>query len=604
MKKEKLQPNAALLNIISPMNLDYQHTSMQIGENKAKGYGIIRYASDNPYGWLSKLTNLPNSIVSITYDPLDAEEMIGIMDSNISAAKKRIMDAKKTSEETRAEKAIRHSVKLLDEIDDKNESIGLMSTVVMPLSGEEAFEKAERKARSTAKKAACRLRCMTNMQKEVYQQISPAYVPSERIRDIVGRVTPLSTLLGGFPFSKSGLNDGEGYYLAKDDAGGIITMNPWKRYGDRTNSNMAFLGGSGVGKSTKMKDLLTDEYMMGSKIIVIDPEDEYKEQCSIFSGNWLNAAGGAKCRINPLQIQTIPKEEGDEYYRDEGNGMGALALYLKHLETFFSLYLPSMDDYLLSHLKMLLIDLYQSHGITFQTDVSTLRNEDYPVMEELVSLAKERAKAFEKAGSAGTNYYDKLYILLWDAATGADAFLFNGYTSIHTDSQYICISTSGLTDSSDRIKRTQYFNILTWAWNEISRNRQERVILVCDEAYLLVDPEIPQSLIFLRNAMKRARKYESAIWVITQNIVDFLGETVKTYGQELLDNPTYKVLMGADGANLEKLVELYRLTEQEITMLEAKRRGQAILMLGARRMKVKFDIPDYKFQYFGTAGGR
>lgn len=604
MKKEKKQQNSALLNVISPINLDFHHTGMQIGENKAKGYGIIRYASDNPYGWMSGLTNLPNSIVSITYDPLDTEEMIGIMDSNINAAKKRITDTNKASEETRAEKEIKHSKKLLDEMDDKNESIGLVSAVVLPLSGEESFEKAERKAKSTAQKAACRLRCMTNLQKEVYQQASPAYVPLERIRDIVGRVMPLSTLLGGFPFSKSGLNDGEGYYFAKDDAGGIITLNPWKRYGDRTNSNMAFLGGSGVGKSTKMKDLLTDEYMMGSKIIVIDPEDEYKEQCSIFSGNWLNAAGGAKCRINPLQIQTIPKEEADEYYKDEGHGMGALALYLKHLETFFSLYLPSMDDYLLSHLKMLLIDLYQSHGITFGTDVTGLKNEDYPMMEELVALAKQRAEEFTESGNAGINYYERLSVLLWDAAFGADSFLFNGYTSIQADNQYICISTSGLTDSSDRIKRTQYFNILTWAWNEISKDRKERVILVCDEAYLLVDPEIPQSLIFLRNAMKRARKYEAAIWVITQNIVDFLGETVKTYGQELLDNPTYKVLMGVDGANLEKLVELYHLTEQEIILLEAKRRAQAILMLGARRMKVKFDIPDYKFQYFGTAGGR
>lgn len=604
MKKENKQSNAALLNVISPITLDYQHTSLQLGENKARGYGVIRYAADNPYGWLSKLTNLPNSIVAIDYTPLDTEEMISVMDSNINAARKRMVDATKQSEETRAEKEIDHSRKLLERMDDRNEAIGLVSTVVVPLSGEESFDRVDRKAKATAKKASCRLRCMANMQQDVYKQVSPAYIPQERVRQVTGRVMPLSTLLGGFPFSKSGLNDGEGYYFGKDDTGGILTMNLWKRQGDRTNSNMAFLGVPGVGKSTKMKDLLTDEYMMGSKIIVIDPEDEYKEQCRILEGNWLNAAGGAGCKINPLQIQMIPQDEEDEYYRDEGYGMGALALYLKHLETFFALYLPGMDDYLLAHLKMLLIDLYKAHNITFETDITGLKNEDYPIIEELVQMAKERAEDFMDSRENGENYYGKLALLLWDAAFGADAFLFNGYTSLQPDSQYICISTSGLMDASDRIKRTQYFNILTWAWNEISRDRKERVILVCDEAYLLVDPEIPQSLIFLRNAMKRARKYEAAIWVITQNIVDFLGETVKTYGQELLDSPTYKILMGADGANLEKLVELYRLTEQEILMLEAKRRGQAILMLGSRRMKVKFDIPEYKFQYFGTAGGR
>ncbi|MBO5239621.1 MAG: DUF87 domain-containing protein [Lachnospiraceae bacterium] len=604
MKQKRMKENAALLNVISPISLEYGHNSMLIGENKAKGYGIIRYGTEPEYGWLSKVTNLPNSIVSITYEPLDTEDMINVLDSNINAAKKRAVDAKKASDETRAEKEIKNSRKMLDEMDDKNESVGLMSTVVVSLANEETFDKADRKARATAKKAGCRLRCLTNLQKETYKQVSPAYIPSEDIRQVTGRVTPLSTLIGGFPFAKSGLNDGEGYYFAKDDDGGIVTLNPWKRVGDRTNSNMAILGGSGTGKSTKMKDLLTDEYMMGSKIIVIDPEDEYKEQCKVFEGNWLNAAGGASCRINPLQIQTIPKEDDDEYYRDEGHGMGPLALYLKHLETFFSLYIPSLDDFLLAHLKMLLIELYNSKGINFQTDVTNLTEQDYPIVEELVQLAKIKADAFVASGNSGENYYEKIALLLWDAAFGADAFLFNGYTTIMPENQYICISTSGLNDASDRIKRTQYFNILTWAWNEISKNRNQRVILVCDEAYLLVDQQIPQSLIFLRNAMKRARKYEAAIWVITQNIVDFLGDSVKTYGQELLDNPTYKILMGADGANLQKLVELYHLTEQEAATLEAKRRAQAILMLGARRMKIHFDIPDYKFNYFGTAGGR
>lgn len=604
MKKEKKKMNAALLNVISPIHLGFGRTSLQIGENRAKGYGIIRYAADNPYGWMARITNLPNSIVGVTYQPLDTGEMISVMDSNINAARKRMIDAKKASEETRAEKEIKHSRKLLEEMDDKNESIGLVSTVVMPLSQEDSFEKIDRKANSTAKKAGCRMRCMANLQKECYQQISPAYVPSKQFQDILGRVMPLSTLLGGFPFSKSGLNDGEGYYFARDDAGGIITMTPWRRGGDRTNSNMAILGGSGVGKSTKTKDMITDEYMMDTKIIVIDPEDEYKEQCLKLGGSWLNAAGGGNCRINPLQIKIIPQDDEEDYYKDEGNGMGALALYLKHLETFFGLYLPSMDDYLLAYLKKLLIDVYAAHGITFETDITGLRPGDYPIMEEVILLAQERAKEFTAQGAAGENYYDKLAVLLWDAAAGADSFLFNGYTSIQADSRFVCISTSGLNDSSDRIKRTQYFNVLTWAWNEISCNRQEKVILVCDEAYLLVDPKIPQSLIFLRNAMKRARKYEAGIWVITQNIEDFLADSVKMYGQELLENPTYKILMGAEGVSLEKITELYRLTEQEIHILEAKRRGQAVMMIGSRRMHVRFEIPDYKFQYFGTAGGR
>jgi hypothetical protein len=35
------------------------------------------------------------------------------------------------------------------------------------------------------------------------------------------------------------------------------------------------------------------------------------------------------------------------------------------------------------------------------------------------------------------------------------------------------------------------------------RNRDERVLLICDETYLMIDPNVPQSLVFLRNVEKR-----------------------------------------------------------------------------------------------------
>lgn len=595
MKKQKEE--AGLLNVISPLDISFTPTEMQLGELRGKGYGIIRYAPNNQPGWLSRITNLPGSVVGITYQPLDEADMIDTLDSNINAAKKRGMDAKKMSEESRAEKEIIHSRKLMDEIDDDNESIGLMGTVVVPLADTQFLERQERKAKSAAKKAKCRMRVMSNMQKEVWKEVSPTYIPQPDVMEVTGWVVPLRTLLGGFPFQKSGLNDNAGHGFGKDEGGGLVTLDMWKREGDRTNSNVTVLGASGAGKSTKIKDMLADEYMMGHRIVVIDPEDEYKEQCNAFEGTWINAAGGSG-RINPLQIKEIPVDEEDEYYKDEGLGCGHLALYLKHLETFFFLYSPAIDDYHMAYLKRTLIDLYAAWGIGLNSDTSGIMNDQYPVITDLVNLLQQKA---EETGDA---HYSNLVTLLWDMAYGADSYLFNGITTVTTDNQYTCISTAGLNDASDRIKRTQYFNILTWAWKELSANRQEKAVLACDEVYLLVDPDIPQSLIFLRNAMKRARKYEVAIWVITQDVEDLLGDKVKMYGQELLDNPTYKLLMGIDGANLEKVVSLYKLTEQEITLLEAKRRGHAVMMIGARRMHVRFDIPEYKFKYFGTAGGR
>ena len=86
--KEKKPKNSALLNVIAPMGVNFTHTSIRLGEEVGKGYGIIQYASNNKPGWLSRITNIPSSIVSVTYHALNNDDMIATIDSNINAAKK------------------------------------------------------------------------------------------------------------------------------------------------------------------------------------------------------------------------------------------------------------------------------------------------------------------------------------------------------------------------------------------------------------------------------------------------------------------------------------------------------------------------------------
>jgi hypothetical protein len=138
----------------------------------------------------------------------------------------------------------------------------------------------------------------------------------------------------------------------------------------------------------------------------------------------------------------------------------------------------------------------------------------------------------------------------------------------------------------------------------MSKNRAEKVLLVCDEAYLLVDPNVPQSLIFLRNVAKRARKYEAGLMIISHSVVDFLDPAVKLYGQALMDIPTYKLIMGTDGKNLADTAELYGLTEVEQDRLFNKKRGHGLFMIGSKRLFARFDVPKYKLAKMGKGGGR
>ena len=79
-------------------------------------------------------------------------------------------------------------------------------------------------------------------------------------------------------------------------------------------------------------------------------------------------------------------------------------------------------------------------------------------------------------------------MLLYDAAAGSDSFLWNGHTTLEANSRFICLDTHDLQNASDNVKRTQYLNLLSWCWEEMSRDRNERCLLVCDEAYLMIDP--------------------------------------------------------------------------------------------------------------------
>lgn len=58
------------------------------------------------------------------------------------------------------------------------------------------------------------------------------------------------------------------------------------------------------------------------------------------------------------------------------------------------------------------------------------------------------------------------------------------------------MDTHDLQNASETIKKTQYFNLLTYCWEQMSKDRSEKVLLVCDEAYLMIDHQVPQSLVF------------------------------------------------------------------------------------------------------------
>ena len=141
-------------------------------------------------------------------------------------------------------------------------------------------------------------------------------------------------------------------------------------------------------------------------------------------------------------------------------------------------------------------------------------------------------------------------------------------------------------------KRAQYYNIMSYAWEILSRNKEEKDILIADECHILIDPNITQTLEYLRNISKRARKYNSSIIVVTQSIEDFLNEKIKLYGQSLLANSTYKLFFKSDGQDLRDIVKTFGLSKKEESLIYNAQKGNCLISAGTRKIFATIKIPN------------
>lgn len=598
----KKTSNNTLINLIAPIGFRFYKNKVDIGENTGKVYGITKYNENVDYGWFEPLMNIPGSIATINYTPLPEGDCSDVINSNMNVIKRKLEQTTDELSKKRLQRAWDNSDKMLDDISAKQESVGAVSTTIMTLAPEQYIDEADSRLRGEIKKGRHRYRLLANMQKEGYRTISPCFLPDKEINNVLDRIAPLKSIMGGFPFASSGYNDGSGYLFAtlsdsSNSTSSNMILDLWKRGQDRNNSNLVIMGESGSGKSTKLKDIELMEYALGTKIIVIDPEREQKALCKKLKGNWINAGGGSG-RINPLQVRPLPTDPDED---EEDTGLPSLAAFLMHLKAWFQMACPDITISQLNMLEEMLILTYAQFNMGWDSDFDSFKNEEYPILSDLLNVIESNLETIEEERKRDML---KVKDYIKNMVTGSLQFLWNGHTTINFDSDFIVLDTFDLQDTPDYIKGAQYYNILTWVWHIGSLNREEKTLIVADEAYLLIDRRIPTALVFLRNSLKRARKYEIAFAIVSHSVVDFLDEEIKKYGEAILDSSSIKILMGCDGKNLEDTVKLYNLTEAEEETIAMKQRGLAIMIIGRMHMKVKFEIAEYKWEYFGSAGGR
>ena len=134
-----------------------------------------------------------------------------------------------------------------------------------------------------------------------------------------------------------------------------------------------------------------------------------------------------------------------------------------------------------------------------------------------------------------------------------------------------------------------YFNIFGFLWDEITKAKDELIYLFIDEFHFL--SKNPDSMRFFYQAYKRFRKYNAGAIAGTQQIIDVL-DTVDNLGAAMIENSHTKVFFGLDNKGVDDVVKKINLSfsDEEISLLRAKRQGEALITYGSQRAFIKVEL--------------
>ena len=197
------------------------------------------------------------------------------------------------------------------------------------------------------------------------------------------------TLSVGFPFTKTYFNDSSGYMLGVDLHTSLpIFFDPFVINNQRTSHNIAIVSSTGGGKSFTMKKMIINEYARGTKIFILDAENEYKNLVISNGGEYIDLYSKKGGIINPLQIRYIPSDDEDKETKETDC---PLAKHLGFLEAFFKTAFEDITEKELVMLLSVVESLYNTKGIFKNTSINTLQSlspSDYPIFRDTVIYKK------------------------------------------------------------------------------------------------------------------------------------------------------------------------------------------------------------------------
>ncbi len=539
-------------DIIAPSDFIVTSNYLQLGSYYVRTLFVYTYPRFLNTNWLSPIINYDLTMdIGMYIHPQNVQEVMGSLRRKLSQLEstRQINEEKGQVRDPEIDLAISNIDQLRDSLAQGTNRLfqyGLYFTI---------YAKSVDELSTLSKQISSTLGGMLIYTKEALVQMEQGFtatLPLAKDELNIQRNLDTGSLSTTFPFTTAELTSDEGILY------GINRHNDSLILFDRfnlNNANSVVFATSGAGKSYFIKLEILRYMMLGTDVIVIDPENEYKALVDAVGGSYLEISLNAPKRINPFDLPTTvhPEDANEDVLRSNITSLHGLIRLMAGGLT------PEED----SVLDKALYEVYALKDIT--SDPSTYKNPP-PLLTDLISVLGNLRGA------------DGLVLRLGKFVDGSYAGLFNQPTNFSLSGGLVVFSVR---DLEEALRPIAIFTILNYIWNVV-RSDLKRRIMVVDEAWWMMQYE--DSARFLYGLAKRARKYFLGLTIISQDVEDFLSNK---YGKAVVSNSAMQILLKQSTSSIESIAAVFNLTEQEKYLLINAGVGEGLFFAGLNHVAIK-----------------
>lgn len=572
----------ALRDFIAPSSINFSSDHFQIGTKIARTYYVYGYPRQVFTGWFSSIVNFDEVLdVSLFINPVESQVILENLRKKVSqleaglqidAEKGRVRDPGKQATIVDAEE-MRDKLQVGEEHFFR---LGFYFTVYGSSTDELDFM--SHKIESMLGQQLIYSKPATSQQEQGYNSTVPQFTDELQIRRNFG-TGALST---SFPFTSANLSQDNGilYGLNMHNSGLVI----FDRF-SLENSNSVVFAKSGAGKSFAVKLEALRSMMLGTEIIIIDPENEYQIMCDAAGGAYVRLSLNSTVRINPFDLPNAIEVEGEDDNALRANlitlhGLLRLMMGGAQVEMVGSsnAVAPALSPTEEADLDSALIDTYAKAGIT--NDPLTHKTPP-PTIADLYDTLLHM-------GGTGPQLAQRLR----KYTTGTFAGIFSQQSNININNSMVVFNVR---DLEDELRPVAMYIVLNYIWNKTKSDKKRRILII-DEAWQLMKYE--DSANFMFSLAKRARKYNLGITTISQDVEDFVSSRM---GRAIVANSSMQLLLKQSPSAIDLLTDIFKLTDEEKSRLSQFPVGQGLFFAGQSHVHIQVIASDTESGLISTS---